>query len=311
LVVPCPSSDDPQDVVVVTASDSSSVRDGTSLDSSSDDGDTSSGSSSSEDELAAFSVGAAVVDMPQPSAMTRDKIYTGAASPAAPDTIHVVGGCRTQFGGWGAYEIDRRAARRALGGGVAHPGSSYYGGRTYITGLDAVESIFGNGQVTGGGSEDPPALTAAIERLHAAISTLENAAGTAEWWDQNPVATLTSVNLPAIAAGIRRVGHGTPEQVRDAVRVALDLYDTLPSCGCPAEQRARSDEALKIGVELVAAETERSPLLGTCVECVDVDAVRSLEDSCRGYAGAIEKCNARAAAFVDQVAVALEQSVLG
>lgn len=259
------------------------------------------------------------------------RAYTGAAHPGG--DVHFIGGLERQVGGWGSYEIDRRAAtrmlrHRSIAGGAEedHPpgAGDLYPGRRYIGALDAAGSILSAVAQPAGGAGDfgtksgggEPPVAAAIERLYAASNLLENAAGTAEWWDQNGEVSLPTADLEGIAERVRRVGYATPEQLKAVAKAAGELASAARGSGA-TEPVSQPDtqlalESSEIGRELLGLQAERAPLIvAKIVSVQDSEGVGALEEACRGYVGVAEHCAARTAAYAEKVAAALEKSIRG
>lgn len=134
------------------------------------------------------------------------KVYYGNAEPEGHAVV--VGGQAVVVGGWAAYEATRREARwQANPALAAAEPRGRYGGRTYVTGQDAVESLLAARQTAR--QSDPlaraaPRLAAAVAKFNAAVLR----EGPTSLWDRlgipsdAPVAvsTITPVEISQAAA---------------------------------------------------------------------------------------------------------------
>lgn len=224
---------------------------------------------------------------------------------ARPGGRVVLGGVERQVGGWAGYEIDRRACHpgpvRHGGGGGSYPG------RTFIGGLDAAASILAAGP-TGTGSESALVLVA-FRKLDAALQRLEDAAGTPDWWDTHDQVGLPVVDIQGVIRRAQQTGYATPEHLEAVLRAAESIA-AMPWVS-PGEPKAPA--LAYIHEALAEARAERAALQQGSgpVATGDATGVRRLEESCRTYAEAAERCAGYAAAYIESVAAALDKSILG
>jgi len=250
-----------------------------------------------------------------PCHQTSKRVYYGNAEPEGKAVV--LGGAEVVVGGWAAYEAARREARW-----VANPRDqttqprSWYGGRTYVSGQDAVESLvtarcFSERGVLNGGSgpslnqADPLARSA--ERLAAAITAFNRAVVTgATVWARLKVPP----DLPVAVSTL------TPEDVRYS---AWDtdihlLHRAAEDAGILASSYARNDEISQLRAPrppgtLPPMPTREVPLWGRDAEVNR--SIVNLEKASVLRAAAIEAYRGEVAAVFDAAAAVLERAAKG
>jgi hypothetical protein len=109
-----------------------------------------------------------------PAGRREPKIYVGNAEPEG--VTAVVGGREVVVGGWGKYEADRRRAKwEAAPRDPYQVPAARYGGRSYITAQDTLDSLV-TARVSGGDEAPvlPDPLEVACGRLSAQLIAAEN-----------------------------------------------------------------------------------------------------------------------------------------
>lgn len=222
------------------------------------------------DTIAAYIVprGAGPEDSAGDAGDAGGRTYYGNAEPEG--EVVVVGGAEYAVGGWAAYELDRRRARRKGGGAPAA-----YPRRTYVTGDDVIESLY-----RGRESADPLAIAA--ERYAGALEGLERE-------QRTPGGAFGGgrdiVVVPAATpAGIRALATGTdPTQLQDAAE------DAALAAGAPPPKFPPVP-----------------PLPRRTVQVGDAAGLCGLEAASAPHAAAIEKSRAVLAGALDAAAASLE-----
>jgi hypothetical protein len=148
----------------------------------------------------------------------------------------VVGGVDYAVGGWGAYEIDRRRARWAHGGGRV---AAHYAGRTYIHAEDAVQSILGGATAATGRAGGRSVLQRAALRLADTLGRIEDVLCEPDedgvWecralrGDSLTIPAVTSADLRAFAAD----AETDPEAMADLASDVAALVDSTGSVLAP------------------------------------------------------------------------------
>ena len=204
-----------------------------------------------------------------------------------------MGGAERTTGGWAAYEVARRHARRAAAPrGACGPASSYPG-RTYISGTDVLESLCACGPQR----EEP--LARAAERLAAALEGLEAAlcAPGASAWESLGADPRVAVTLPPLTAAEVR-GAWPETDPHELHRLAAEAALFGSTAGATPPPRAPSPPA---GLP---------PLPQRVVPVEDAPAVELLETEAVPRAEALAAYRGQVAACLDQAAVALEAGAL-
>lgn len=240
------------------------------------------------------------------------KTYYGNAEPEGKTVA--VGGAEVAVGGWAAYEAARRQAQwEARPHSRAAQPVSYYGGRTYVTGQDALESLVGartevpREGTTARAPRDP--LARAAERLAAAVETFESAVArdSQSVWARLGVPPDAPFAISTIAA----------EDVRSAVPETdvRALHRAAEDAGVLASNYARPDELAALRAPrppgalppLPSREVSTSTRSGTSSDTVNRNLVR-LEAAVVPRASAVEAYRGEIAAVFDAAAGVLEKA---
>jgi hypothetical protein len=261
-------------------------------------------------DITAYFVGAndsQTVDPPCPCA---GRTYYGSAEPEGKTII--LGGMEVVVGGWVAYEADRR---RALWEAKPHSQAaqplSRYGGRTYITGQDALESLIGARAIGGSGANaykpsDP--LARAAGRLAAALDTFETVVTKNEptsLWARLGIPSDTPFAVSMVSA--EDIRYITPETD------VYELHQAAEAASLLASPYARDDEHPTLrpprppGV-LPLLPSREVPTRGTAPETINRRIVR-LENDTVPRATAIETYRGDVAAVFDASAAVLERAM--
>lgn len=247
--------------------------------------------------------------------------YYGNAEPEGPTVV--VGGNEVVVGGWASYEAIRREAHwRANPRNPEAEPRSWYGGRTYISGQDAVESLITSrcrrgracskaadlrdGSDTGANRADP--LDRAAERLALAIEGFDKAVareGATTVWGRLGVPPDAPVAVSTIS----------PEDIRYAssdTDLAI-LHRAAEDAGIFASSYAREAELPRLRpprppASLPPLPSREVPLRGK--RAADVNrAIADLEKAAVPRAAAVETYRGEVAAVFDAAAAVLERAV--
>lgn len=228
------------------------------------------------------------------------RVYYGNADPEGETAI--VGGSEVVVGGWAAHEADRRRARWDANPRDRHAEPrTWYGGRTYVTGQDAVESL-----VTArcGGDDERDPLARAAGRLATAISQFDKTVareGASTLWNR--------LNIPESAPVA--VSTLTPADVRDVIPSTdpTELYQTAEDASILASGYARADEQSILRPPRPPA----LPMMPTReVKTRGANAnkdINRLEKAAVPRASAIEAYRGKIATVLDTAATVLERAV--
>lgn len=244
------------------------------------------------------------------------RTYYGNAEPNG-QTV-VLGGAEIVVGGWAGYEATKRAARweANLHDRGAEP-RSHYGGRTYVSGQDAVESLVNArcrcGVVGGGKTEaanektivDP--LERSAERLATAITQFEVALAK----DDTTIWTRLNISPDSPVA----VSTISPEDIRFAIPESdvNALHRAAEDAGIFASAYAREDEQAQLRAPRPPGALPPMPrreiaLRGKSAADVNKE-IAALEKSSVPRAAAIEAYRGEVAAVFDTAARVLERAV--
>lgn len=227
------------------------------------------------------------------------KVYYGNAEPEGHTVI--VGGQAVVVGGWAAYEATRREARWQANPALpaAEP-RGRYGGRTYVTGQDAVESLLVARQ------SDPlaraaPRLAAAVAKFNAAVLR----EGPTSLWDRLGIPSDAPVAVSTI----------TPVEISQAAaETDLEaLHRAAEDAAILASGYARDDELPGLRAPrppggLPPLPAREVPLRGRDAAAVNRSIVE-LERASVPRAAAVEAYRGDVAAVFDAAAAVLERAV--
>ena len=245
------------------------------------------------------------------AASARRPIYFGNAEPEGKTVI--MGGAEVVVGGWATYEATRRQARWE-----ANPHSktaeplSRYGGRTYVSGQDALESLL-DARTGGGEKTQAGPLARAAERLAVAIEGFDAAVareGPATVWQRLGVPPDAPFAVSTISAA--DVRYSVPEtDVHELHRSAEDAGIFASSYARPEELAAlRAPRPPGALPQLPSREvaTRGSVRQGMARETANRDIVR-LEAATVPRAEAVGAYRGEVAAVFDAAAAVLERAV--
>lgn len=196
-----------------------------------------------------------------------------------------VGGNERHVGEWAGYEIDRRAC---AGGGEA-----LYGGRSYVSVDDTVESLVRARHCAGSCP-----VGAAVARLQAAATRQVRLAMQPGWWAKHAeFEAPPDVDGPALRLARNPCDTRAMRELTAAAECVLRSAPADPDhIGAPSAARVRA--------ELAKADNARAALVAAHpdpVDAKDTAGLRALEEACRAYAGALERARALLAAFLEQL----------
>lgn len=244
------------------------------------------------------------------------RTYYGNAEPGG-QTV-VLGGAEIVVGGWAGYEATRRAARweANLHDRSAEP-RSHYGGRTYVSGQDVVESLVSarcRCGVTGGGETDRQAKTTtadplerSAERLAAAITRFEDALAKSDTviWTRLNISPDTPVAVSTISP--EDILFTVPETDVDA------LHRAAEDAGIFASAYAREDEQAQLRAPRPPGALPPMPVREVALRgkraTVVNNEIAALEKASVPRAAAIEAYRGEVAAVFDAAARVLERAV--
>jgi hypothetical protein len=230
-----------------------------------------------------------------------ERAYYGNAAPEG--LTVVVGGLERAAGGWAAYEAARRQARWAANphDWTAQP-LSYYQGRTFVGGQDALESLIGR---------QPGPLADAGRRLGAALGAFEAAARRRSPWaglkrgGGAPIAvsTLAAADVAEAAAeteprALRRLAEDVCELAGAYAEGPAEL-EALRAPELPALPPLPQGEVPALGGARPGASTAAN------------EAVLRLEHGVLPRAHALEEYRARVADVFEAGAEILERAAVG
>lgn len=222
----------------------------------------------------------------------------------------IVGGVDYAIGGWGAYEIDRRNARWANGGGAAERPGGRYAGRTYIHAEDAVESLMAGARAATGRAAGQGALQRAARRLADVLGRREDVLCEPDedgvWecqaaWARAPGAgpSHDSLSIPAVTSADLRAFADDPAQETDPgsmYELATDVATMVAASG-----------AVLAPLPALAAGSALPALPAGAVPVDDDAAVLRLEADTGPYLRTLEDLRAALAARLNTAADLLQE----
>ena len=245
-----------------------------------------------------------------------ERVYYGNAEVEG-DTV-ILGGVEIVVGGWTSYEATRREARWMANprDHAAQP-RSWYGGRTYISGQDAVESLVmarcsSRGGVSGGNggvssNQDDP-LARSAERLTAAITAFDKVItreGLGTVWTRLGIPPDAPVAISTI----------NPKDIQYSIQdtdVNL-LHRVAEDAGILASSYARDNELPQLKAPRPPGDLPPMPIREVSLQGRNASeinrSIANLEKASIPRAVAIETYRGKVAAVFDTAAAVLERSI--
>lgn len=215
----------------------------------------------------------------------------------------VVGGIDYTVAGWGAYEIDRRNALWAVGGGESSP-SSRYGGRTYIQADDAVRSVLTAVRANGDSVLQKAALRLA-DALGAMEDRLCDPSGEGVWeclpaTALRPNQSASSFTVPPMTSADLRAFAADPEQEADLesmYELSEDVTAVVAAVGGP------------VFTAPPPVKPAPPPLPTRIVSVTNDEKILRLEAAVAPYVASLEEVQAALATKLDTAATTITQAL--
>jgi hypothetical protein len=237
------------------------------------------------------------------------RTYHGSAPPDGKTVV--VGGVEVVVGGWASYEATRRAARwRARPHDPAVELRARYGGRTYVSGQDAVESLVTarSAKHLSSSAKRLDPLARSAERLATAVSRFDEAVA-----QEGPATIWGRLGIPPDAPVA--VSTITPEDIRYTVPETdvHVLHRAAEDAGILASGYAREDELPALRAPRPPGALPPMPMREVATRGAppaEVNgAISRLETAAVPRAAAIEAYRGDVAAVFDAAAAVLERAV--